>query len=120
MLLRAAGYREVSIARRRDRKAADCASAAGRVWLIIGVPQQSPGPTTPPAGALVVPAGANKGMNWNQPGATFWFAQGVHTFARVHSARSVPATARRSSAHPAPSWTGRTAISTPSRSTPAV
>jgi hypothetical protein len=44
------------------------------------------GPTTPPAGAIVVPAGDNSNLtpNWHENGfsaqdKTFWFAPGVHT-----------------------------------------
>lgn len=37
------------------------------------------GPTTPPAGAITVPAGDNAGFNFNQANKTFWFAPGVHT-----------------------------------------
>ncbi|MCP2324737.1 hypothetical protein HDA40_003244 [Hamadaea flava] len=39
------------------------------------------GPSTPPTGAVTVPAGDNSAFNFNQPGATFWFAPGTHTFA---------------------------------------
>ena len=37
------------------------------------------GPGAPPAGALTVPAGDNSSFDFNRPGATFWFAPGVHT-----------------------------------------
>ncbi len=37
------------------------------------------GPSSPPAGAIVVPAGNNSALNWSQEGATYWFAPGVHT-----------------------------------------
>ncbi len=37
------------------------------------------GPETPPEGAVIVPAGSNAGFDFNRPGATFWFAPGVHT-----------------------------------------
>lgn len=39
------------------------------------------GPSSAPVGAVTVPAGDNSGFNFNQPGATFWFAPGVHTLA---------------------------------------
>ncbi|QSQ19656.1 right-handed parallel beta-helix repeat-containing protein [Pyxidicoccus parkwayensis] len=39
------------------------------------------GPSVAPGGAVTVPAGDNSGFNFNQPGATFWFAPGVHTLA---------------------------------------
>jgi nitrous oxidase accessory protein NosD len=38
------------------------------------------GPATRPDGAVEVPAGDNAGFDFNQPGATFWFASGTHTF----------------------------------------
>ncbi|WP_219339668.1 right-handed parallel beta-helix repeat-containing protein [Luteimonas salinisoli] len=37
------------------------------------------GPEAPPDGAVVVPAGDHSGFDFNRPGATFWFAPGVHT-----------------------------------------
>jgi hypothetical protein len=37
------------------------------------------GPLLPPLGSIVVLAGDNSGVNWNHPGATFWFASGTHT-----------------------------------------
>jgi hypothetical protein len=37
------------------------------------------GPTTAPAGAIVVPAGNNSSLNLEQAGNTYWFAPGVHT-----------------------------------------
>jgi Right handed beta helix region len=37
------------------------------------------GPTAAPAGAVTVAAGDDSGVNWNQPGRTFWFAPGTHT-----------------------------------------
>jgi nitrous oxidase accessory protein NosD len=39
------------------------------------------GPSAPPAGAVTVPAGDNSGFDFIRPGATFWFAPGVHTLA---------------------------------------
>lgn len=35
--------------------------------------------STPPANAVIVPAGDNSSFNFNRPGATFWFESGVHT-----------------------------------------
>ncbi|GAM17831.1 hypothetical protein SAMD00019534_010060 [Acytostelium subglobosum LB1] len=46
---------------------------------ICGSPLLRGGPTTPPPGAIVIPAGDNSGIDWNQPGKTFWFAPGIHT-----------------------------------------
>lgn len=37
------------------------------------------GPTDPPAGAVVVDAGYNGGVDFSRPGTTYWFAPGVHT-----------------------------------------
>ena len=53
---------------------------------ICGDPKILTGPATPPAGAVVVPAGDNSSWTnpWNTPtfakaGTTYWFAPGVHT-----------------------------------------
>ncbi|WP_395806419.1 right-handed parallel beta-helix repeat-containing protein [Archangium minus] len=48
---------------------------------ICGNTELLSGPSTPPEGAVTVPAGDNSGFNFNQPGATFWFESGVHTLA---------------------------------------
>ena len=37
------------------------------------------GPESPPAGAVVVPAGDNSTMNLGVAGTTYWFASGIHT-----------------------------------------
>ena len=37
------------------------------------------GPSSAPGGSTTVAAGDNSGVNWNQPGVTFWFAAGDHT-----------------------------------------
>jgi parallel beta-helix repeat protein len=37
------------------------------------------GPTSAPAGAIVVPAGDNSNINFQQDNKTYWFASGVHT-----------------------------------------
>jgi len=37
------------------------------------------GPTSPPSGAVVVPAGNNSRVNWGREDTTYWFAPGVHT-----------------------------------------
>ena len=39
------------------------------------------GPDAPPAGGVVVPAGRLTGSDVETPGATYWFAPGVHTLA---------------------------------------
>jgi hypothetical protein len=38
-------------------------------------------PDGEPTGAITVPAGDNSSVNFNQPGATFWFETGTHTLA---------------------------------------
>jgi len=49
------------------------------------------GPATPPAGAIIVPAGDNSGFNLNLPaGATFWFAPGVHTLGNTAGNQIIP------------------------------
>jgi parallel beta-helix repeat protein len=47
---------------------------------ICGDTELLAGPDTAPSGAVTVPAGDHTGFNFNQPGATFWFAPGTHTF----------------------------------------
>jgi Right handed beta helix region len=37
------------------------------------------GPSSAPAGAIKVPAGADLNVNWRQPHTTYWFAPGIHT-----------------------------------------
>ncbi|MCP2346630.1 right-handed parallel beta-helix repeat-containing protein [Nonomuraea roseoviolacea] len=37
------------------------------------------GPASAPSGAIVVPAGDNKGFDFGQAGKTYWFAPGTHT-----------------------------------------
>lgn len=37
------------------------------------------GPAAPPEGAVAVPAGDNSSVDFTRPGATYWFAPGVHT-----------------------------------------
>jgi hypothetical protein len=49
------------------------------------------GPSTPPAGAIVVPAGDNSAMKWNQPGATFYLAAGSHTLGNGQYSQILPA-----------------------------
>ena len=46
---------------------------------ICGSPLLDGGPTTPPTGAVTVPAGNNDGFI-PAPNTTYWFAPGVHTF----------------------------------------
>lgn len=46
---------------------------------ICGDAETLDGPASVPEGAVTVPAGDNSGFNFNQPGATFWFAPGTHT-----------------------------------------
>ena len=37
------------------------------------------GPSSPPGGAVSVPAGDNSGVDFTTPGTTYWFAAGTHT-----------------------------------------
>lgn len=46
---------------------------------ICGDEELLAGPSTTPSGAVTVPAGDNSSFNFNQPGATLWFAAGTHT-----------------------------------------
>jgi Divergent InlB B-repeat domain/Right handed beta helix region len=48
------------------------------------------GPPAPPD-ALIVPAGDNSTFNFNQPGAVFWFAPGVHTLGSHEFSQIIPA-----------------------------
>lgn len=47
--------------------------------LICGNTQLLSGPSSAPAGAVVVPAGDNSGINLSSPNTTYWFAPGDHT-----------------------------------------
>ena len=49
------------------------------------------GPDAPPAGAVVVPAGRLSGSDLETPGATYWFAPGVHTLAPGEYSQLSPA-----------------------------
>ena len=64
---------------------------------ICSDPAHWSGPETPPAGAVIVPAGDNSDLtpNWNsegfsQDGKTFWFAPGVHTLGTDELAQIQP------------------------------
>jgi hypothetical protein len=48
------------------------------------------GPSSPPAGAIVVPAGDNASVAWGRPGATYWFAPGMHTLGAGVYAQIIP------------------------------
>ena len=48
------------------------------------------GPATPPEGAVVLLPGDHSGMNWNQPGKTFWFANGQHTLGNDPLGQIIP------------------------------
>ena len=48
------------------------------------------GPSTPPPGAVRVPAGDNHGMSW-QPNTTYWFAPGLHTLGSGQYDQIIPA-----------------------------
>src|SRR4051812_1749010 len=49
------------------------------------------GPTTPPAGAVVVPPGDNASFDFSGPGRTFWFAPGAHMIGDGNYDQIVPA-----------------------------
>ena len=48
------------------------------------------GPTTPPAGAVVVPAGDNSGVNLRQANTTYYFETGTHTLGTDQYAQIMP------------------------------
>ena len=48
------------------------------------------GPAAPPPGAIRVQAGDNARVNWARPGATYWFAPGVHTLGPGNYAQIQP------------------------------
>ncbi|MBE1592150.1 right-handed parallel beta-helix repeat-containing protein [Nonomuraea angiospora] len=48
------------------------------------------GPTTPPAGAVVVPAGDNSGVNLRQANTTYYFETGTHTLGTDKYAQIMP------------------------------
>jgi len=45
---------------------------------VCGNPRVLAGPASPPASAVVVPAGDDSAVNFGTPGATYWFAPGRH------------------------------------------
>jgi hypothetical protein len=59
-------------AARADRPTSPPARICGDAALLSG-------PSQPPAGAIRVTAGDNSGVDFGIPGATYWFAPGVHT-----------------------------------------
>ncbi len=48
------------------------------------------GPDTPPAGAVVVPAGDNSGVDFGRADTTYWFEPGVHTLGQDEYAQIAP------------------------------
>jgi parallel beta-helix repeat protein len=50
------------------------------------------GPTAPPAGALVVPAGDNSTFDFGQPNLTYWYAPGRHTLGTNEFSQIAPGT----------------------------
>jgi hypothetical protein len=50
------------------------------------------GPSTPPSGAIVVPAGDNNGFDFHQTGKTYWFAPGTHTLGTGEFSQVTPGT----------------------------
>lgn len=61
------------------------AQVCGNTSLLDG------GPTSPPAGAISVPAGDNSNVDFNQQGKTFWFAPGTHTLGTGQYSQIIPA-----------------------------
>ncbi len=49
------------------------------------------GPASPPAGAIVVPAGDNTNVDFRRAGRTYWFAPGVHTLGSGEFSQIIPA-----------------------------
>jgi len=62
------------------RVLADTPWPAANPAQVCGDTELLSGPTSAPEGAVVVPSGDNESFNFNQPGATFWFETGTHTF----------------------------------------
>ena len=48
------------------------------------------GPASPPAGAIVVPAGDNANVDFRLAGRTYWFAPGVHTLGTGEFGQIIP------------------------------
>lgn len=48
------------------------------------------GPSSPPPGAVSVPAGDNSGVTFTTPGAAYWFAPGTHTIGTGQFSQIVP------------------------------
>jgi Right handed beta helix region len=49
------------------------------------------GPSSPPRGAVTVPAGDNSNISWGQANTTYWFAPGTHTLGDGEFAQIEPA-----------------------------
>ncbi len=49
------------------------------------------GPSSPPRGAISVPAGDDSRVNWSQAHRTYWFAPGVHTLGAGQYTQILPA-----------------------------
>jgi hypothetical protein len=52
--------------------------AAGPPAAVCGDKKLLDGPSSAPGGAVAVPAGDNSGVDFGQPGKTYWFASGTH------------------------------------------
>lgn len=52
--------------------------------------RQLQGPSVPPRGAVVVPAGDDSSLTLNAPATTYWFAPGVHTIGSSASSQIRP------------------------------
>lgn len=53
------------------------------------------GPVTAPRGAVKVPAGDNRHVNFGRPATTYWFAPGVHTLGGGQYSQIIPARSSR-------------------------
>jgi Right handed beta helix region len=63
---------------------------SGPPKAICGDAQTLNGPASPPAGAVVVPAGDDSHVNFGKPGTTYWFAPGVHVLGPGEYTQIVP------------------------------
>jgi len=64
--------------------------ARGNPAPVCGTAALNGGPTTPPAGAVTVPAGDNSGVDFGRANTTYWFAPGVHTLGSDQFSQIIP------------------------------
>lgn len=58
--------------------------------IVCGASMLNGGPTSAPAGAITVPAGSNAGFDFAIPGATYWFAPGMHKLDNTTLGQIIP------------------------------